>query len=240
MNRRIRGLFITGTDTNVGKTIVTAALAAALRADGMQVGIWKPVQSGAPIGSGVTDAERLVLGAGLDERPEAIAPFSFRAPLTPVLAAKQEGVKLTLHMLLAAGEPLIRRYDSLLVEGAGGIAVPLTEDALVADLIARLGISAMIIARTGLGTINHTLLTVSLLRQRAIPIVGIVMNEGGQYDADKDPSFTTNAELIEHYSGLPVLGRFPSLSGEAWTTEDLANAARASLDLNAIRRALGY
>ncbi|MBW7461057.1 dethiobiotin synthase, partial [Paenibacillus sepulcri] len=85
----IRGLFVTGTDTGVGKTVVTAAIAAALRAEGRNVGVWKPVQSGSTFGSGRTDAQQLLKSTGIDELPEAVAPFSFAAPLTPLLAARE-------------------------------------------------------------------------------------------------------------------------------------------------------
>ncbi len=169
------------------------------------------MQSGALLGSGITDAERLLQGSGIDERPEAVAPFTFEAPLTPLLAAKQAGVTLTMKELIAAGEPLIKRYDALLIEGAGGVAVPLTDDALVVDLISELRIPALIVARSGLGTINHTLLTVSFLRQHGIPIVGVIMNDGELTEPHDDPSVDTNAELIERYSGIKVLGRFPRL-----------------------------
>lgn len=135
----IRGLFVTGTDTSVGKTIVTAAITTALRAEGLNVGVWKPVQSGARLGIGLTDSERLLQITGIDERPEAVAPFTFEAPLTPLLAAKQAGVALTLKELIAAGIPLTKRYDTLLIEGAGGVAVPLTnDDLMVVDLISEL------------------------------------------------------------------------------------------------------
>ena len=124
---KVRGLFVTGTDTGVGKTVLTAALAASFRAEKLNVGVWKPVQSGALLGNGITDAERLLQGSGIDERPEAVAPFTFEAPLTPLLAAKQAGVTLTMKALISAGEPLNKRYDALLIEGAGGTAVPLTD-----------------------------------------------------------------------------------------------------------------
>ncbi|AVF24214.1 dethiobiotin synthase [Paenibacillus larvae] len=202
----IRGLFVTGTDTDVGKTVVTMAITAMLRADGLNVGVWKPVQSGAPLGSGITDAERLLQSTGIDEPPEMVAPFTFEAPLTPMLAAKQAGVTLTLKELVAAGVPLIKRYEALVIEGAGGVAVPITNDALVADLIAELRVPALIVARSGLGTINHTLLTVSWLRHYKIPIVGVIMNDGELTDLPEDSSIATNAELIEYYSGLKVLG----------------------------------
>jgi len=232
----IRGLFVTGTDTGVGKTVVTMAITAMLRADGLNVGVWKPVQSGATFGSGITDAERLLQSTGIDESPEAVAPFTFEAPLTPMLAAKQAGVTLTLKELVAAGVPLIKRYEALVIEGAGGVAVPITNDTLVADLIAELRVPALIVARSGLGTINHTLLTVSWLRHYKIPIVGVIMNDGELTDLPEDPSIATNAELIEYYSGLKVLGRFPHLHAEA-TPETLIHTVRKTIQFSPIRQA---
>lgn len=236
----LRGLFVTGTDTGVGKTVVTAAIAAAMRVDGLNVGVWKPVQSGAPLGRGLTDAERLLRGSGIDERPETVAPFTFTAPLTPLLAARGEGVELTLTAMLEAGGPLVRRYDGLLVEGAGGVAVPLTEDAFVADWAARLALPVLIVARSGLGTINHTLLTASYLRQSGLSIVGVVLNEGADNAATSgtdDPSVVSNAELIERYGRLKVLGRFPRLAHELGPRE-LAEIARRTLDLTALKEAV--
>ena len=231
-----RGLFVTGTDTSVGKTVVTAAITAVLRAEGMNVGVWKPVQSGALLGSGVTDAERLLKITGIDERPEVVAPFTFEASLTPLLAARQAGVTFTLKELVAAGEPLIKRYEALLIEGAGGVAVPLTDDALVVNLIAELRIPALIVARSSLGTINHTLLTVSFLRHHGVPIVGIILNDGELTELHDDPSVATNAELIEHYSGLKVLGRFPHLDSEM-KSETLINTVRRTIEFAPIRQA---
>ncbi|MCR2805204.1 dethiobiotin synthase [Paenibacillus soyae] len=233
--KRWRGLFVTGTDTGVGKTVVTAAIAAALREDGWIAGVWKPVQSGGLLGGGTTDAECLLRWSGVAERPEAIAPFSYEAPLAPMLAARLAGVKLTLEEVVAAGAPLAERYEVLLIEGAGGVAVPLAEDALVADLIAELRVPALIVARAGLGTINHTLLTAAYLRQRHIPIAGVVLNDGAS--ASADPSAVTNAELIEQYGGLKVLGRFPRLDG-AMNRGTLAHAAREAIQLGQIRQAL--
>ncbi|MBW7475144.1 dethiobiotin synthase [Paenibacillus oenotherae] len=238
---RIRGLFVTGTDTGVGKTLITAALAAALRAEGRNVGVWKPVQSGASIGSGDTDAERLLRGSGIDERPESVAPFSFEAPLTPLLAARAAGIEISLEAIAAGGLPLMERYESLLIEGAGGVAVPLTHDALVIDWIAALGTPVLIVARSSLGTINHTLLTGFMLRQRGIEVAGVVLNDGpgpaAALEAD-DPSIAGNASLIEQYSGMRVLGRFPRISPDrALNAKELAKLTR-TIDLSPIRQAL--
>ncbi|MFC5471067.1 dethiobiotin synthase [Cohnella suwonensis] len=229
-----RGLFVTGTDTGVGKTMATAALAATLRAEGLNAGVWKPVQSGTLLGNGVTDAERLLRLSGIDERPEAVAPYTFEAPLTPLLAAKHSGATLSLEGIIAAGRPLFQRYEALLVEGAGGVAVPLTENRLMIDLISELRMPVLIVARSGLGTINHTLLTVSLLRQRAIPVIGVIMNDGPQA-THEDPSIATNAELIERYGAVKVLGRLPSFRGEA-NTEMLIRAVRSRIHFAPIRQ----
>ncbi|MDN4604942.1 dethiobiotin synthase [Paenibacillus sp. F6_3S_P_1C] len=233
----IRGLFVTGTDTDVGKTIVTGALAAALRAENLNVGIWKPVQSGVLLGSGETDAERLLQYSGIHERAGEVASFTFQAPLTPMLAAKQDGVTITLQEIITAGQPLIHRYESVLIEGAGGVAVPLTEDSLVVDLISELGLPALIVARSGLGTINHTLLTVSYLQQHGVPIVGFILNDGDSKEMYNDSSAATNAELIERYCGISFLGRFPCLTGEI-DTELLIQVIREKIQLTPIRQAI--
>lgn len=233
----IPGLFVTGTDTGIGKTMVAAAIAAVLRIEGMDIGVWKPVQSGEKIGSGLTDAERLLHLSGIQDRPEVIAPFTFEAPVTPMLAAKQSGVTLTLKKLIAAGRPLIDRYQALIVEGAGGVAVPLTEDAFVADFIAELQMPAVIVARSGLGTINHTLLTVSYLKQIGVHIIGVIMNDIENTETFDDPSVSNNAELIERYSGLKVLGRLPHLHN-AVDSETLIPIFREKIELTLFRDAI--
>ncbi|UVI33279.1 dethiobiotin synthase [Paenibacillus spongiae] len=233
----LRGIFVTGTDTGIGKTLITGAIAAALRAEGMNIGVWKPVQSGAQIGSGDTDAERLLNYSGIVEDPQMVAPFTFEAPLTPLLAAKQAGVTLHMNALIAAGEELVNRYEALCIEGAGGVGVPLTEDALVADLIAQLNIPVLIVARSTLGTVNHTLLTASYLRQRSIPIIGVILNDGALGNEHDDPSIAANAELIERYAGLRVLGRFPSLRRKP-TPELLSGIVRRTIQLTPVKQAL--
>ncbi|MCA0756275.1 dethiobiotin synthase [Paenibacillus sp. N4] len=232
-----RGLFVAGTDTGVGKTVVTAAVAAALRAEGCRAGVWKPVQSGVLIGSGETDAERLLQGTGIGERPEEIASYTFADPLAPALAAKLAGVRLTLDTVVDAGRPLMARYDALLVEGAGGLAVPLTDDAMVVDLIGRLRLPVLLVARPGLGTVNHTLLSVSMLRGRGIPLAGVVLCDGEPPAAGHDPSVVHNAELIGHYGGVKVLGTLPHLRDTS-RREELVRAVSETVDLGPIRQAI--
>jgi dethiobiotin synthetase len=232
----LQGLFVTGTDTGLGKTVITAALAASLRAKGLNIGVWKPVQSGERLGSGATDAERLLLGAGLADKPEEVAAYTFEAPLCPYLAAEVAEEPLCEESLLASGYALLERYEALLVEGPGGAAVPFTSDMLVADWIALLGLPVLIVARSGLGTINHTLLTAAFLRERGVEIAGVILNEHDSAGLEQDPSLSTNAEMIERFGGLKVLGTFPAIQG-ALVPDTLRSACEQSLDLQAIMEA---
>ena len=213
----MNGLFVTGTDTGVGKTLVTAALALALKAQGLDVGVVKPVQTGEG------DAVALKNWAELAEEPEEIAPFSFEAPLAPLVAARLEGRTLELDEVCGRVRALAR-HELTLVEGAGGLLVPVGPDWTIADLASALGLPLLIVARAGLGTVNHTLLTVAEARRLGLDVIGVVLNGHGR---GSDPSVETNAELIESFGDVSVLARIPWLDGEI-TTERLR---RLDLDL---------
>jgi dethiobiotin synthetase len=196
----VRGLFVTGTDTGVGKTVVTAAIALALKARGLDVGVVKPVETGDG------DGDTLRRLAELEETPEQIAPFSFSAPLAPLVAARLEGLELDLDAVASA----VRRGDHelTLVEGVGGLLCPMGPDWTIADLAASLALPLLVVARAGLGTVNHTLLTVEEARRRGLEVAGVVMN------GRVDESTATNAELIESFGAVPVLAQVPWLDGE--------------------------
>jgi dethiobiotin synthetase len=225
------GLFVAGTDTGVGKTVVTGGLAAALREDGLNLGVWKPVQSGGETEE-ERDSYRLRTLSGVADACEEIAPFSFAAPMTPLLAAEAEGVSLSLETIIASGRPLKRRHDALLVEGAGGLAVPLTASELMIDLAARLGMPLLLVGRAGLGTINHTLLSVEYARQRGITVAGVILN-GSRAD-NGDQSVVSNAAMIERFGNVPVLGQIPWLEGNM-TRAGVIEAIRRHADLERIR-----
>jgi dethiobiotin synthetase len=233
----VRGLFVAGTDTGVGKTIVTAGMAALLRSEGMNLGVWKPVQSGAYAEEEGSDAALLRTLGGVADACRDIAPLSFSAPLTPLLAAEKEGVSLTLEQIIQAGLPLMKRYDRLLIEGAGGLAVPLTATELVIDLAARLGTPLLLVARPGLGTINHTLLSLFYARQKGIHVAGIIMNGYQDELALHDHSLTSNAAMIERFGDVPVLGRIPWLP-EPLAQDQLVQQFRRHADMGAIRELL--
>jgi dethiobiotin synthetase len=185
---------------------VTCALARALVAAGLDVGVAKPVQSGAPADDPKGDTMLLRAAAAVEDAPDEICPFSFEAPLAPLVAARLAGRSLELDAVAAAVEALGSRHDVLLVEGAGGLLVPVGESWTIADLAVRLGLPLLVVARAGLGTVNHTLLTVEAARRRGLQVAGVVLN--GRRDSP-DRSVDTNPELIEAYGDVPVLAVVP-------------------------------
>jgi len=194
-----RGYFVTATDTAVGKTVVTAGLASSLRARGLDVAVFKPVQSGALADDPAGDAA--LLGA------ECV--YSFAAPLAPLVAARYEGETIELEPVLARARKLAGEHELLLVEGAGGLLVPLAPGLDLADLAVALGLPLIVVARAGLGTVNHTLLTIEAARTRGLSVAGIVLN------GESDESTTDNAALIEAGSGARVLAQIPWLADPA-------------------------
>ena len=189
-------LFVTGTDTGVGKTVVTAALAAALADAGVAVAALKPVASGVPQGEWGEDAELLGLAAG--HAPKVAARFA--APVSPHLAAELEGVSLEPEELLA----WVRREQAAgvtLIEGAGGWEVPLTRSWRVADFAAALGAPVLVVARNRLGMLNHTLLTVGAVAARGLPVAGVVVTPG---DAEDRSSSSNAGELRGLLPGVSV------------------------------------
>ena len=153
----MRGLFVTGTGTDVGKTVVAACLVRALDAD-----YWKPIQSGLAAADDAAEIDRLT---GLPPARNHPFVYALQAPLSPHEAARREGVVIDLDRF-----HLPRTERPLVVEGAGGLLVPLNRDCLMIDLIARLGLPVVLVGLSGLGTINHTLLSLEALRRRGLPV----------------------------------------------------------------------
>ncbi|HUG93185.1 MAG TPA: dethiobiotin synthase [Planctomycetaceae bacterium] len=204
---RTRGLFITGTDTGVGKTWVAALLARELRAQGLTVGAYKPAATGActdPDGRlrwQDVDALAAVLGGTWD--PARICPQRFIAPLAPPVAARGEGRSVDRDLLVRGAAWWSGQVEVLLIEGVGGLLCPLTDGETVADLAAGLRLPLLVVARQALGTINHTLLTIEAARGRGLAIAGVILNEVAP--ASGDPSVATNADEIESRAGVRVL-----------------------------------
>lgn len=191
MSELPRRLFVTGTDTDAGKTVISALLTLALDAH-----YWKPIQSGVNTDSDTRDVQSLT---GLPQ--ERFLPEAYRLtePLSPHEAAAIDGVRIDLDAITL---PALPQDAPLVVEGAGGLMVPLNDKALMLDLITRLGLPVVVVARSGLGTINHTLLTLAALRAAGAKIAGVIMN---------GPPHPANADAIAHFGRVPVLAQVPML-----------------------------
>jgi dethiobiotin synthase len=185
-------LFVTGTDTNVGKTLLSALLVAALDAI-----YWKPIQTGASEG---TDRKTVMQWADIAEDRTLPESYCFDPPVSPHLAAEAAGVQINLSDVRQSA---LRSQRALVVEGAGGILVPINDSELMIDLARRLALPVVVASRTALGTINHTLLTVRALRAGGLAVRGVVMI--GPPNADNERS-------IERYGEIPVIGRIPWLA----------------------------
>jgi dethiobiotin synthetase len=201
----MRGLFVTGTDTAVGKTEVACALLADARARGLDAVGMKPAQSGVTPGE-PSDAERLRAACGGVEPLAAVCPHSFAAPLAPAAAARAEGRRIVFPALVEAARALAARHAAVLVEGAGGLLVPLTDRETYAELAVALGLPVLVVARAGLGTVNHTALTVEALRRRGLAVAGIVLNRTA---AEDDPSVPHNAAEIARLTGIVPAATLP-------------------------------
>lgn len=205
------GIFITGTDTGVGKTITAAALARLLKGRGINVGVMKPVTSGCSERNGVLisdDAELLAWSAGLPGVTPDIAPYLLRKPLAPSEAASQDGIRINFSAIKDSYAALQKHHDFVIVEGAGGLMVPLAGGLLVADLILALKLPALVVTRPNLGTINHTLLTTFAAKQMGIDVNGIIINN---YPTEPDEVESYAPHLLGSLAGAPILGVFPKI-----------------------------
>ncbi len=216
-----RGVFITGTGTGVGKTVVTAAILRAARAAGIDAAPFKPVQTGAADGPGglrAPDVEFCLAAAGLDapaDEARLMAPCLYKPACSPHLAARIEGRPVEIEAIRSAAESLLARREALIVEGAGGVMVPLNESQTMLDLMAALALPVLVVAINGLGTINHTLLTLAALREAGVEVLGVVFNQpDGPGEADEFIR-RDNPETIARFGGVAVLGRLPHVTGLA-------------------------
>jgi dethiobiotin synthetase len=169
-----RGLFVTGTDTGVGKTVVASAIAATLAARGEHVAVFKPVATGLEESGRVADHELLLTSAHSRQTLAAVCPYRFQPAASPHLAAELAGVRIEPAALLAAARRAAASGDFLIVEGVGGLLVPLTDGYQVRDFAADLGLPVVVAARPGLGTINHSLLTIDAARSAGLRVAGVV------------------------------------------------------------------
>jgi len=212
-----RGIFITGTDTGVGKTVVSAALAIGLQRHGLHVGVMKPVETGISSSTMTcSDAARLRNLVATEIPLEEVSPYRFTLPLSPLAAAQAERRTIDPNRIRKAYRLLAGRFDHTVVEGAGGVLVPITPYTDIIDLIVRLKLPAVIVGRSGLGGINHARLTLEALRRRKIPIVALVLNQTVPVRTKiARTQEQTTINLLRKEAGVPVLGPISYQAGLA-------------------------
>ncbi len=221
------GLFVTGTDTGVGKTVVAAAIAYHFRRRGARVGVCKVAATGCERrreGLVSEDAEYLAHWADARQPLDVICPQRFVEPLAPAIAAERAGVTLDWGAIRSSLDAIASDSDVIVVEGVGGVLVPMDEGHTVLDLMAALRLPAVVVARAGLGTINHTLLTVGALRAAGVAVAGVVIN---RYPADADAATETNPDAIQRWGRVPVLCVCPD---EPFTLPQLPAGVAGAVD----------
>ncbi|MBI4332786.1 MAG: dethiobiotin synthase [Chloroflexi bacterium] len=226
------GIFIAGTDTGVGKTLVAGGMAAALRKRGADVGVMKPVESGCPKEGGrlvAQDALFLKEMAQCRDEMDLINPYAFEEALTPALAAERAGVAIDTARISSAFQILAGRHGLVIVEGAGGLLSPLWKELVVADLAKKLRLPLVIVTRGSLGTINHTLLALYYARKERIPVLGLVVNRTAPACGLAE---ALNAEALRRWAKAPLLGLIPYMERPDSTM--IRQAVEQHLDLTSI------
>lgn len=210
------GVFITGTDTGVGKTVAGCAIAEALRRRGIDVGVMKPIETG--VGAqGPLDAIALIEAAGVNDPIELVCPQRFELPAAPNVAAAREGRSVDVPAIRAAFQALRARHAFLLVEGAGGLLVPIASDFTMADLMAEMELPILVVARGTLGTVNHTLLTLEAIERRGLPLAGIVVSHGPRRISGAEEE---NLVALRELLGTRLVGEIEPVSPEASVPAD--------------------
>jgi dethiobiotin synthetase len=229
-----RGLFVTGSDTGVGKTLVAVGLLCLARRAGRVPIPFKPVETGCD--PDPADARRLWRAARPPLPAADVCQHALPLPAAPALAAEAAGMRLDVGRMVERARALARRGDFLLVEGAGGLLVPYAGAETTADLAARLGLPVLVVGRMALGTINHVALTLAEAARRGLAIAGCLLN---RTEPDVGPHEQGNVELIAAVTGHRPLGVVPHLGDAREDDDRVADAVRDALGAEALRRLLG-
>ncbi len=238
---RFESIFVTGTDTGIGKTTVCLGIAAALHARGLAVGVCKPVETGCASGPDgeliAADARLLRLVSGCRSDPGLVCPYALRAPLAPLAAAERERVSIDVEVLVRCYQQVAAAHDVTLIEGAGGLLVPLTPTVTYAEFIQRLRIPVLVVVGSRLGAINHALLTIRYARSVGLRVLGYVMDA---VRSEADDAAGSTVEVLARLLG-PAIGEIPYLEGISATEslrERLAPMFAAQVRLDELLRPL--
>lgn len=233
-----KGFFITGTDTGVGKTIIAGALIKVIEFLGLKVCGMKPVESGCGREGDVLipyDGMFLKQLAHMEVPIKLITPCCLESPLAPLIAAEIDGKDIHTSEIEKAFNKLSKQHDAIVVEGIGGLMVPIKKDYFVTSLAKELGLPLIIVAKPGIGTINHIMLTVTLALREGLDVAGVILN----YTQPPENSLAeeTNPKLLEEICPVPIIGIFPYLKNMG--EEFLQDTALRNLNLEVIKKYLG-
>jgi dethiobiotin synthetase len=208
----VKSYFITGTDTGVGKTLFTAALAASLRKLGVNVGVMKPVATGLLQKTDFKSSDVSILHDAVkaSDSQDEINPIFMPLPISPYDASKILDIPFDKKIIFEQFRKLKNKHDVMLVEGIGGIMTPLTKDYFVANMIKEMGLEAIIVTRSTLGTLNHTMMTVNTCHDYKIPLKGIIINN---YDEKGGPAETNSPITLYEITNVAILGVLPFVKG---------------------------
>ena len=226
-----KGLFITGTDTGVGKTFVGCGIAALLRSAGCSVGVMKPAESGCAEKDGELfpeDAARLKEASGCELPLETICPYRLREPLAPSVAAERAGLRIDIDRLIDLYGEINSTHDITLVEGAGGLMVPLLPSLTYADLAGVLELPLIVVAANRLGTLNHLALTLEHASEKGLLVLGYVLN---QTSGESSLAAETNREALLYLSGVPCLAELPFVEDFPTGSDSLAGLFSEEFDV---------
>ncbi len=223
---RKQGIFITGTDTDIGKTISTFVLGTLFQEKNINVGVMKPIQCSGQ------DSVFLKSSLNLDDKIDDINPFFAKDPISPHLAFKRSRKRINIEKIKRIYQSLLEKYDVVLVEGAGGLSVPIKDNYLMSDLAKDLDLDVVIISSFKLGTINHTLLTVEQARDKGLSVRGVIFNESTRIK--KSIVEETNPEAIKVFGKVSILGCIPYLKN--FTKSEVLKMCRRKINLPSILR----
>lgn len=232
-----KGFFVTGTDTGVGKTIITAALIKTSNLLGFRACGMKPIETGCQREGGIlipSDGMLIKTVARMEETVNHISPCRFEKPLAPLPASEIEGISVNFEKIRKAYAELSQKYDVVIVEGIGGLLVPIRKDYFVLDLARDFGLPVIVVSRPGLGTINHTMLSVNYAIKEGLTVAGIIINYS--QPPEGTPAEKTNPDVIKEISPVPIIGIFPYLNDLEETT--IERAVVKSLNLEIIKKYL--
>lgn len=245
----LKGFFITGTDTDVGKTIITSALIMVAMSLGLRACGIKPIETGCiktklkvkSQKSEIKDKNLIPSDgiflkniAGMDEPIDFITPIRFENPIAPLPASEIEGIFVNINKIKRAFMRLTKKYNAIFVEGIGGLLVPIKKDYSVLDLIKDFDLPVIVVSRPGLGTINHTLLTVNYALKEGLTVAGIIINNA--QSSEKSLAEKTNPQIISQLSPVPLLGIFPYL--KELKADNIKNSAMENLDIERLKNYL--